>query len=279
MILKSKLTTFLLAVLMSSITSDAAAIFIRHDRDDAQYQELAKNYSRSVVYFDGCVGTLIAPKWIITAKHCFASFSFSDNEPLAIKSKFWTIKHLDRQYTVNKVVPHPTDDIALINLRETVDNFTPIELYAKNDERGQKVTFVGNGGFGNGQEGKLGFDGVKRGATNIVEDRDRNWLFFRFDPPIQALDLEGISGEGDSGGPAFIQQGDRLFLAGVSSGQKGGKFGTYGVREYYARISTNLEWIENVIEQPLKQIDVKVLCAKFPLNSRCTERGEPDLKF
>lgn len=62
--------------------------------------------------------------------------------------------------------------------------------------------------------------------------------------------LEGISGPGDSGGPAFLEIDGVIFLAGVSSWQdnraQGGRQGVYGVLEYYARVSSYVGWIDEV---------------------------------
>lgn len=64
--------------------------------------------------------------------------------------------------------------------------------------------------------------------------------------------LEGISGPGDSSGPAFIQMGETYALAGISSAQStratGGVEGLYGVTEYYTRVSSYVDWIEGTID-------------------------------
>jgi len=63
--------------------------------------------------------------------------------------------------------------------------------------------------------------------------------------------LEGISGEADSGGPAYIELEGVLFTIGVSSHQDarpaGRKRGTYGVLEYYSRVSYFADWIREVL--------------------------------
>jgi len=62
-------------------------------------------------------------------------------------------------------------------------------------------------------------------------------------------ELEGVSGPGDSGGPAFIDLDDVRYIVGVSSNQQdNGKEGVYGVTEYYARISFYKKWIEKNIK-------------------------------
>lgn len=63
--------------------------------------------------------------------------------------------------------------------------------------------------------------------------------------------LEGIAGPGDSAGPAFIQVGSAYYLAGVGSAQStqatDGVEGLYGVTEYYVRVSTFIQWIEETM--------------------------------
>jgi hypothetical protein len=51
-----------------------------------------------------------------------------------------------------------------------------------------------------------------RAATNRVEKADGPFLQFRFDAPEDpnVTDLEGISGPGDSGGPAYIERAARV---------------------------------------------------------------------
>jgi secreted trypsin-like serine protease len=71
-------------------------------------------------------------------------------------------------------------------------------------------------------------------------------LVFRFDAPPGGTDLEGISGPGDSGGPALIERDGRWQVIGVSSGQDANatsREGVYGVTEYYTRVSSYLSWL------------------------------------
>lgn len=78
-------------------------------------------------------------------------------------------------------------------------------------------------------------------------------LRFAFDAPSDpnVTDLEGISGGGDSGGPAYIKKGDVLYVIGVSWGQDARPVnrqgGHYGVFEYYTSVSHFAKWIHGVI--------------------------------
>jgi secreted trypsin-like serine protease len=78
-------------------------------------------------------------------------------------------------------------------------------------------------------------------------------LQFRFDAPGDAgtTALEGISGEGDSGGPAYFERDRVVYVVGVSSGQDprpaDGHVGHYGVLEYYPRVSAYADWIHSTM--------------------------------
>lgn len=242
------LKCLLLIISFFSFPIKSRAIVIRHDKPDRKYQELATKYAASIVYFDGCVGTIVAPRWIITAKHCFEGLTDELSDPLKLESLL--VEHLGRKYPARKVIFHPQADIALVELLFSPEDARSVKLYPKQDEKGMIVTFIGNGGFGNGEMGLTKYDQIKRAAINKVEKVDQSWIYFNFDRPPKALELEGISGPGDSGGPALIEQDNEVFILGVSSGQENnGVEGVYGVKEYYARISTYLDWIEQTMQK------------------------------
>src|SRR5690606_7852173 len=102
----------------------------------------------------------------------------------------------------------------------------------------------------NGRDGLVVDDGKNRGATNTVSETTSYNLVFLFDGPDTATRLEGISGPGDRGGPAFLDIDGVLYVIGVSSHQRrnGFKEGHYGVNEYYARVSTHYSWIREIID-------------------------------
>ena len=92
-----------------------------------------------------------------------------------------------------------------------------------------------------------------RAATNRVERAEGSLLQFRFDAPGDpgATELEGISGPGDSGGPAYAETDGVRYVIGVSSAQDSRpadrKVGRYGVLEFYARVSHFADWIERTM--------------------------------
>jgi len=100
-------------------------------------------------------------------------------------------------------------------------------------------------------------DGKFRRARNRVHEAGQ-WLSFQFDDPResgnQALDLEGIPSLGDSGGPALLETEQGPVLMGIALGElEEGESppvqGLYGTIQLYERISSHLEWIEQVIAE------------------------------
>tara|TARA_R110002111_G_scaffold166657_1_gene232524 strand:+ start:326 stop:1771 length:1446 start_codon:yes stop_codon:yes gene_type:complete len=244
--LKYHIKVTLLIIVFFTATM-AQAIVIRHDIDDKDYQKLAERYKDSITYNDGCVGTVIDPSWVLTAAHCVTP---KEQRPLFIE-------HLGKKYPVELIKVHPKNntetnayDMALLRLKWPMNNSRPAILYPLSDEQGKQVTFVGNGNFGNGIKGIISTKAILRAATNIITGASPSQLSFTFDKPEHALRLEGISGPHDSGGPAFIEQDGKLYIAGVSSWQDNqGIEGIYGVTEYYARVSPQQQWIKNILQK------------------------------
>lgn len=229
----------------------------RHDKEQAEFIKLAEKFEKYMCHLNlpDCEGTIIADQWAISAAHC----------AVLIKEKFETGKrHFviinDIEIEVDKVIMYrewenpqedvsSLNDIALLHLKTKPMDAMQAKLYIDEDEADKLIYMVGKGQNGNGLIGVHGHDGKQRGATNRIETATGNWLTWTFDHPDTKTkyltEYEGISGPGDSGGPAFILKNDTVYLAGISSWQdtKDGDEGLYGVTENYTRVSQFTQWI------------------------------------
>lgn len=237
-------------VLLAAIGS-AQAIVIRHDVESAKYEHFASQFHCIATFwgqYQGKAsvagsGTVIAKSWILTAAH--VANGLKPGAKVQIGTDF---------YRVKRAVLHPqwrdqhfANDIALVELTEPTSLSDWPELYQQSDEQGMVLVFVGQGDTGNGLQGVTMVDTKLRAATNQVIEAQEQWLRFRFDQDASALPLEGISGPGDSGGPALLQKDNRWYLVGVSAWQNAEptqwQEGRYGVIENYSRVSHHLPWI------------------------------------
>ena len=224
----------------------ASAIVVRHDVDDKKYLADTTDFAPlATLYVDGAHGTLIKPDWIVTAAH--ATFCINSGSYIGLNNGYHKVEsvfvHKDYQ-------PGKSHDIALIKLVNPIKDVEPASLYEKTDEVGKIIWFIGVGGTGNGLTGQTVDNyengGVLRKAENRIEQAEGPLLKFKFDRDDAALPHEGVSGGGDSGGPAYLTIDGTSHLLGISSRVEGGDIGKYGVVEVYSRVSFFKPWIEKI---------------------------------
>ncbi len=256
---RSVARTLLSLVMLSTLSflpsphTASNSIIRRHDVPDSLYIQLGRRYA-SLVHLNIPVpegaadgeGTLIAPRWVLTAAHVAAEIGPGHLVAVA-----------DQSYRVDSVIRHPEwddgpNDIALLHLERAVHGVRPARLYRASDEADRVLVLVGYGDVGTGISGPTANDRLVRGATNRVDVASDFWLKMVFDPPesSRTTRLEGVSGPGDSGGPAYVDGDGAEVVVGVSSGQStratGGKLGRYGVTDFYTRVSRYVPWIESI---------------------------------
>jgi hypothetical protein len=261
-----------LALLVLSFS--AGAVVIRADVDDAKYRVPDSELPALADMPMEGQGVLIDPRWVLTAAHAVTWQSGGVHEV--------TISHVPRH--VERLVVYPgyrklpqslvdkalktgdatriiaflsaSNDVALLKLSEPVTDVAPIALYRGNDELGKIVKIVGKGATGTGlrgQDANGAHRTVLRRAFNQITGVQSRWLCYVFHKPPAAPPLEGISGDGDSGGPLLIQVKGQWQVAGLASWKRGkGNAlllhpGFYGQTNYNVRVSHYAHWIDNVM--------------------------------
>ena len=226
----------------------AWAIIVSDFDQDAEHHITACQYEAVVVLAIGDrygrgAGTLISDQWVLTAAHVASHLEAGG-----------MVHHCGGTTAIQDIVIHPDyrrrdahADVALLKLKTPLSLATATLSNATPNEN-TKVIFVGAGAPGDGHTGVQKADGQLRHATNTTIDAPPGWLAFGFDPDIEG---QGISGPGDSGGPALIGDADQGYtVVGISSWQDNrnqGAEGLFGVREYYVDVATFAPWIKESI--------------------------------
>jgi len=195
---------------------------------------------------------LIHPQWVVTAAH--AVFCMNPGQKIKVGDEIVSISN---RYSHPDYHLGGEHDIALIKLKSSIIDINPAEIYSSDDEEGTVVWFIGVGGTGTGIEGqtvnyKENNGKLRKAQNKIVKTTDTD-IVFKFEKGSQGELLEGVSGNGDSGGPAYIKNKNKnknkYELLGVSSRADSLFYdvGEYGVTELYTRVSSYKDWIQQVI--------------------------------
>jgi len=208
------ISRLLLAACASLFASNAAALLTRPDRDDAEYLELASRYTSSVrLSAPAGEGVLIAPRWVLTS-------AANTRASLRIGA---------RDYAVQSTYTEGQSGIALLLLRQPIDDIEPTPIYRGRDEAGKGLVIAGHGG-----------DGRKRAGINTIERAAGRTLEVRIKKGDEASDLQGALTPSESGAAAYLQVDGDLFVAGIATAMSGD-------RETYARISSVADWIDETM--------------------------------
>lgn len=171
---------------------------------------------------NGCTGTLIEADIILTAAHCLVNinelsiiFGLSFSSGIRIQAESILI-HPEYNGTASgglspdTPASEPIHDIALVKLSQiSPTGFTPVEIgTGENLLKGSELILSGFGST----SAQGGGNGVLRTVKTVFNFYNTNALEIVFGP------TQGKSAcRGDSGGPMYIQDGNRLVLIGATS--------------------------------------------------------------
>jgi secreted trypsin-like serine protease len=232
---------------------------------------LSRSSGGDRVYF--CAGALVAPRWILTAAHCFhnpAGVRIANQGLAAEVGASWLGEvPVEAQVAVARIVVHPDydprsqdNDIALVELSEEAGPLTAEVAAARPAADPEQATVLGFGSF---YEGRLAANALSRtGApTAQLSDRLRQAVVRLVDPSACAARLGAGGGGtgayqlcagagpdatcvGDSGGPLVIEGADRTDrVAGIVSFGSG--CAAARPVTVYTRVSAYAGWIAATI--------------------------------
>lgn len=257
----------LLAIGLVLVCFQAQAIIMRHDVPDDKYKVAASEFPALVDLPVEGHGVLIAPAWVVTLASAVANKDIQEvtingtPRPVARVVLHPGYKPTPREYysgDANRLLlfERDLDDIAMIQLKDSITDVQPALLYRGENERNEVVEILGKGSAGNGLIGQYSMSphrGELRRAFTRVESADGHWIKLRFETKREAQPLEGMPGNGDEGGPVFMKVHGLLTVVGLMwrlyavGNLADYRYFVYEDETYEVRISHYAPWIDQVM--------------------------------
>lgn len=211
---------FLLLVFSCGSDQDASRISVFNGVDPNEHPLLTRSIQESILKLNHkdrlvCSGTLITPRFAITAAHCLElsldakDYSVSNDSNSISRDVRRIFSPAARSGEIDRSL-YPTFDMALVELAHPIESIIPIPLIQKISHMGRLTDKAYIAGYGKDESGTGTLTFGKVVARFPTEDLKKGNILIEPDPSRPC--------NGDSGGPLFISDGKQLRLAGLTHG-------------------------------------------------------------